>query len=149
MRISDWSSDVCSSDLDLYIVADGMGGHQGGEVASRLAIETIQVAYDAPSADALSEALAVANQRIHNQAAADPNLHGMGTTVVAAALMSADGVDADDDEDHPQLLIANVGDSRAYLYRDGDLIQLTDEHSLVAHMVPEARSSPAGSEEHT
>src|SRR3546814_15882043 len=94
MRISDWSSDVCSSDLDLYIVADGMGGHQGGEVASRLAIETIQVAYDAPSADALSEALAVANQRIHNQAAADPNLHGMGTTVVAAALMSDDGVDA-------------------------------------------------------
>src|SRR3546814_14938997 len=119
-----------------------MGGHQGGEVASRLAIETIQVAYDAPSADALSEALAVANQRIHNQAAADPNLHGMGTTVVAAALMSADGVDADDDEDHPQLLIANVGDSRAYLYRDGDLTQLTDDQRLVADMVREGRITP-------
>ena len=76
---------VLLPDRDLFVVADGMGGHQGGEVASRLAIETLQVAYQEPTADALTEAIAVANHRIRNEGDADPHLRGMGTTVVALA----------------------------------------------------------------
>lgn len=143
---------VLLPDRGLYIVADGMGGHQGGEVASRLAIETIELAYQEPTAEALSEALAVANHRIHIQAADDPNLHGMGTTVVAVALM-ADEDDPDGDDvgggERPQhLLIANVGDSRAYLFRSGELTQITDDHSLVADLVREGRITAEEAEVH-
>jgi len=137
-------------DRDLFIVADGMGGHQGGEVASRLAIETLQVAYQDATSDALADAIAVANHRIRNEGDADPNLRGMGTTVVALALM-AEGADesTDDDGDQPEhLVIANVGDSRAYLFRDGSLAQLTEDHSVVADLVREGRITAEEAEVH-
>ena len=140
-------------DQDLFVVADGMGGHQGGEVAARLAIETLQVAYQDLTADSLTEAIAVANHRIRNEGDADPNLRGMGTTVVALALV---GEDTDPDDPAPeepdgraqQLLIANVGDSRAYLLRDGGLVQLTEDHSVVADLVREGRISAQEAEVH-
>jgi protein phosphatase len=134
-----------------------MGGHQGGEVAARLAIETLEVAYQDATADSLTEAILVANHRIRNEGDADPNLRGMGTTVVALALVpeeaDPDSSGGDDDEpaadDRPQhLLIANVGDSRAYLQRDGGLVQLTEDHSVVADLVREGRISEEEAEVH-
>jgi serine/threonine protein phosphatase PrpC len=138
-------------DRDLFVVADGMGGHQGGEVASKLAIETLQVAYREQTAEALSEAIAVANHRIRNEGDADPNLRGMGTTVVALALLPEDPDPDDtgsDDEPIEHLVIANVGDSRAYLYRDGGLVQLTEDHSVVADLVRDGRITAEEAEVH-
>ena len=133
-------------DRDLFVVADGMGGHQGGEVASRLAVETLQVAYRDPSTESLSDAIAVANHRIRNEGSADPDLRGMGTTVVALALMPQEP--EPDDGERLQLVVANVGDSRAYLFRDGSLTQITEDHSVVADMVREGRISPEEAEVH-
>ena len=91
---------VLLPDRDLFAVADGMGGHQGGEVASRLAVETLQVAYQDPPPTRSTEAIAVANHRIRNEGDADPDLRGMGTTVVALALVpdepDPDAPDGDD-----------------------------------------------------
>jgi serine/threonine protein phosphatase PrpC len=151
---------VLLPDRALFVVADGMGGHQGGEVAARLAIETLDVAYQDATADSLTEAILVANHRIRNEGDADPNLRGMGTTVVALALVpeeaDPDASGSDDDEatdegtdDRPQhLLIANVGDSRAYLQRDDGLVQLTEDHSVVADLVREGRISEQEAEVH-
>lgn len=148
---------VLLSDRDLFVVADGMGGHQGGEVASRLAVETLQVAYRDPSTESLSDAIAVANHRIRLEGDSDPELRGMGTTVVALALMPAEpdptepGSTGDDDPDRPErqhLVVANVGDSRAYLFRDGSLTQITEDHSVVADMVRDGRISAEEAEVH-
>ncbi len=143
---------VLLPDRDLFIVADGMGGHQGGEVASQLAVETLRVAYQDATADALTEAIAAANDRIRNEGDADPDLRGMGTTVVALALMpeepDPDGPFDDDAEAPQHLLIANVGDSRGYLFRDGSLTQLTEDHSVVADLVREGSISPEEAEVH-
>ncbi len=129
-------------DQGLYAVADGMGGHRGGEVASQLAVEALRAAYVDRAADALAEAIAEANGRIFDAGAADPNLQGMGTTVVAAAVL------ADGDADGNRLLVANVGDSRAYLFRDGDLTQLTEDHSMVADLLREGRITEEEAEVH-
>ncbi|HJR24186.1 MAG TPA: Stp1/IreP family PP2C-type Ser/Thr phosphatase, partial [Acidimicrobiales bacterium] len=130
-------------DLGLYAVADGMGGHQGGEVASQLAIEGLRSAYVDQAADALADAIAEANDRIYEAGSADPNLAGMGTTVVAAVVLDGEQPDGVD-----QLLVANVGDSRAYLFRDGDLTQLTEDHSMVADLLREGRISEEEAEVH-
>lgn len=135
------------SERNLYIVADGMGGHQGGEVASRLAIETLEVAYQDPTAESLADAIAVANHRIRNEGDADPDLRGMGTTVVALALLTDDH-DGEGEALPPRLLIANVGDSRAYLYRDDALVQLTEDHSVVADLVRDGRITAEEAEVH-
>jgi protein phosphatase len=153
MRTINQDAYVLLPDRDLFVVADGMGGHQGGEVAARLAIETLQGAYREPTADSLTDAIAAANHRIRDEGDADPNLRGMGTTVVALALVPEDAdpgaPDADDGTDRPQhLLVANVGDSRAYLQRDGGLVQLTEDHSVVADLVREGRISAQEAEVH-
>ena len=130
-RAINQDSFVLLPDLDLFVVADGMGGHQGGEVASRLAVDTLRSAYQDQTADALTAAVQEANRRIYDEGGDRAELHGMGTTLVAAALVpeepdpDADPESAEDDVRH-HLLIANVGDSRAYLFREGDLLQLTD-----------------------
>jgi serine/threonine protein phosphatase PrpC len=146
-------------DRGLYVVADGMGGAQGGEVASRLAIETLQEAYREPGADSLEAAFAQANHRIY-EAADDPQLRGMGTTTVAIAIVSDDdpsgdtGAEAADGqgdgagEPAERLLVVNVGDSRAYLFRDGGLTQLTDDHSVVAELVRDGRITAEEAEAH-
>ncbi|MGH9211796.1 MAG: Stp1/IreP family PP2C-type Ser/Thr phosphatase [Acidimicrobiales bacterium] len=118
----------------LWVVADGMGGHRGGEIASGLACEAMENHFGEPTVEGLVEAIDAANAAIHNAGNNDPDLSGMGTTVVAIAL-----VDEDSDE---VLAVANVGDSRAYRLTGGQLEQLTEDHSLVADMVREGSLSP-------
>lgn len=112
-------------------VADGMGGHAGGEKAAALAIGELSGVRGSISPDRFHRVVASANRRIF-ETSADPNLRGMGTTIVAAV------VDAEAD----QLNIVNVGDSRAYRFRDGQLEQLTIDHSLVEDLVREGRLTP-------
>ena len=153
LRTVNQDSYVLLPERGLYVVADGMGGHQGGEVASQLAVETLQLAYQDSTADSLADAIAVANHRIRNEGDRDPDLRGMGTTVVAVALMPEEP-DLDDDTepadpDGPlHLLIANVGDSRGYLFRDSALLQITEDHSIVADLVREGRITADEAEVH-
>lgn len=137
-------------DLSLFVVADGMGGAQGGEVASRMAIDTIRDVYVDAGASALTEAIAEANRRIHD-ASQDSSLRGMGTTAVILAIVpeEPDPDTADVLADPPQhLVVANVGDSRAYLFRDGALTQLTDDHSVVAELVRDGQITSQEAEAH-
>jgi len=107
----------------LYLVADGMGGAQAGEYASRLAAETVRdviLGVPQPAApDDLLDAFAEANQRVAKEASTDPDREGMGTTLVAVVENAAD------------LFIANVGDSRAYLYENGQLELVTEDQTWV------------------
>jgi protein phosphatase len=113
----------------LLIVADGMGGHAAGEVASSLAVETLyQHYYDQddvplPPAIRLERAVIEANLSVYEQAVTVDAQSGMGTTLVAAVVHEG------------RVLIANVGDSRAYLIREGQATQITDDHSWVAEQV--------------
>jgi PPM family protein phosphatase len=116
----------------VFAVADGLGGHRGGEVASAMAVEPLgavdgRAFADADqAAEALTGAIRSANQAILRESRADPELWGMGTTVTAAAVAAGGGV----------LQLAHVGDSRAYLLRTGaPLRQLTTDHTLVAEAV--------------
>jgi protein phosphatase len=105
-----------------YIVADGMGGAQAGEHASRLAVETVASFLQntpSPDAEALFQAFREANQRVMKEAASNPELEGMGTTLVAAL------------ERGPELLIASVGDSRVYVYDRGELTGITEDQTWV------------------
>jgi protein phosphatase len=110
----------------LAVVADGMGGHTAGEVASRIAIDVIGHSYyasDKPPAEALTEAVIEANHAIHSAASNNGELRGMGTTCTALALVG-------DTAFH-----AHVGDSRLYLVRSARAYQLSEDHSLVAQLV--------------
>ena len=115
----------------LFAVADGMGGHQAGEVASHVAVETLRSLFGVASTDALVRAVEKANRELVVQSDADPELRGMGTTVCAMAAVEVDGRDA--------LGVVNVGDSRLYLLSDGSLTRITDDHSLVATLVRQGR----------
>jgi len=119
----------------LFAVADGMGGHRGGEVASRVAIEALRagVAAGRPVRDAIASA----NDAVIERARGDAELTGMGTTLTA--LVVANG---------QQLLVGHVGDSRAYLLRDGTLRRITEDHSLVEELVREGRLTPEQAEAH-
>ena len=119
----------------LFAVADGMGGHQAGEVASHLALETLQSEFDAAGTDVLVRAVENANHTLVSRSAADPELAGMGTTLVAMALVEASGRDA--------IGVVNVGDSRLSLMSDGELAQITEDHSLVATMERQGRLTAA------
>ena len=111
---------------DLFMIADGMGGAAAGEVASAMCAEAFaEIDLIRSRGDgALRDAIVVANTRIHERAASDPAASGMGTTVTAA-LVEGDG----------RVALANVGDSRAYLLREGALRRLTEDHSVVAELV--------------
>ena len=113
----------------LLAVCDGMGGALGGQTASTIAAEEIGKAYyewkTTSPTDALVFAIQEANYRIYERALKDPNLHGMGTTVVAAAILGK------------HVSIAHVGDSRCYLTRKGTLRQITEDHKLVNKLVKE------------
>ena len=106
----------------LYVVADGMGGAQAGERASKLAVDTL-AGFIAKSgqagAEMLAEAFQEANNRVMSAASNDVNLEGMGTTLVAAL------------EAGPEILIASVGDSRAYVYQGDELIGITEDQTWV------------------
>lgn len=122
----------------LFVVADGMGGAQAGEVASRLAAETFAAGLtdDGTSEQRLEERVLAANQRIHEVSQEDRALHGMGTTLTAAYL------------DGDELALAHVGDSRAYLLRDGELTRLTRDHTLVEELVRRGELTEQEAAEH-
>lgn len=109
----------------VYGVADGMGGHNGGETASRVAVQVLKNALRGkkPESRALEIGMEAANRRIFDMASHDSTLSGMGTTVT---LLWENGQEA---------LLAHVGDSRAYLWRDDALAQITQDHSMVAELV--------------
>ena len=125
-RVRQTNQDKLHGADGLFVVADGMGGHRGGEVAARIAVEVVGAVSDA-SLDDLVEAVEQANRRIHDRGMSDAALRGMGTTVVALAVPSGG--------DEAELALVNVGDSRAYRFRGDALEQMTDDHSLVAEMV--------------
>jgi len=112
----------------LFAVADGMGGHAGGEVAARLAVDTLTIAFGAkPTGSGLSEAVSRANTVVYEHSLENAELRGMGTTMTAAALVNEDGRDV--------IALVNVGDSRSYRFHDGELAQVTVDHSLAEEMV--------------
>jgi serine/threonine protein phosphatase PrpC len=122
----------------VFAVADGMGGAQAGEVASRVAAEAFESPRehdDAPERY-LSRVVTEANERIHELAQSDASRSGMGTTLTAALIR--------DDE----VSLAHVGDSRAYVLRDGELKRLTSDHSLVEELRRQGRLTEAQAEEH-
>ena len=131
-RVREGNEDSFLARTPLFALADGMGGHVGGEVASRIAIGIIEEepfsALDGDD-DSLKQLVRRANQAIHERAGADRALEGMGTT---CTLLMLDGYQAH---------LAHVGDSRAYLLRDGHLKQVTQDHTLVQRMVQEGRLS--------
>jgi PPM family protein phosphatase len=140
-RFQNEDSYLINDEIGLYMVADGMGGHLGGEFASKLAVSTVEEVVrnlrldpettqirgvntegDNPGRQ-LVHAIQEAGKRIHDQALYDENLRGMGTTAVAVLFCD------------PKMYIANVGDSRAYFIRNGKIQQLTEDHSLVSEQV--------------
>lgn len=125
----------------LAAVADGMGGHRGGEVASQIAVETLVASFTPPTFEQLTGAVKAANAEIIAQAAVAPELHGMGTTLCAIAVIPATNPDAARAAGVAEHLlgIVNVGDSRLYRLYDGALEQLTEDHSLVESMVRQGR----------
>jgi serine/threonine protein phosphatase PrpC len=125
---------MARDDVGLWAVADGMGGHRGGDVASAIACETLGHSFSDRTVDGLIDAIERANEAVYETAAGEPELTGMGTTMVALAVVDEHGDEV--------LAIANVGDSRVYRYTAGQLEQLTDDHSLVADLVREGTLSP-------
>jgi protein phosphatase len=124
----------------LAVVADGMGGYEGGQEASRLAVETLVEVYrdfggDDPQA-ALVEALQAAHEQIRQYSFAHPELRGMGTTCTAAAIVQ----DA--------LYYVHVGDTRLYLIRDGQISRVTRDHSYVGRLVESGMISAEEAENH-
>ena len=129
---------LINEELNLYVVADGMGGHAGGEYASAIAVNTveevvtslegqdIELDIDDPvevSKHKLSHAVRLAGRRIFEKAREQPEYHGMGTTVVVLLVRAGNAY------------IAHVGDSRVYVMRDGQIEQVTEDHSLIAEKI--------------
>ena len=137
------NEDSYLSSKPVAAVADGMGGHSAGEVASAIAIEELAALRgrgpwenETAATDDLKQAILRANRRIREMAASDRKLNGMGTTLVALL------------EDGDMVHVANVGDSRGYLLRQGELSQVTVDHSLVQELVDDGRLSPEDAERH-
>src|ERR1700735_2368229 len=124
----------------LLAIADGMGGHAAGEVASSVAISALTgLDSDVPVdhlLDALAAAVAAANSTLHEMSVEDPSVEGMGTTLTAL-LWSGSTV-----------AVCHIGDSRAYLLRDGEFHQITRDHTLVQSLVDDGRLSPAQAATH-
>jgi PPM family protein phosphatase len=126
----------------LLAIADGMGGHAAGEVASAVAISAIapldrqDLTRGDDMLDALAAAVASARNTLHEMSLADPAVEGMGTTLTALLWAGA------------QVAVCHIGDSRAYLLRHGDLYQITRDHTLIQSLVDEGRLSPAAAANH-
>jgi PPM family protein phosphatase len=123
----------------LFVVADGMGGHVAGDIASSTAVDTIKEQSATARPDDLNTLAGLvlgANSRIWEKAEDDPSLRGMGTTCTLLLL------------DSSKAHLAHVGDSRAYLLREGKLTQITEDHTLVGRMVKEGRLSAEEAERH-
>ncbi len=130
---------IIEEDIGLFVVADGMGGHAGGEMASAIAVKTIpewlrehipdldawesQKDGESPQARLLSNAIQRSCFEIHDAASKNPELQGMGTTVVSVWVRGE------------RAAVCHVGDSRVYLFRSGHVMQVTDDHSLVNEQI--------------
>jgi serine/threonine protein phosphatase PrpC len=130
-----------AKDEVLAIVADGMGGHASGEVASRMAVEIIQEFYskerkEQDVLEALKSAFEVANFSILQRSLEQEDLNGMGTTATALVIKG------------DQTFLGHMGDSRAYLFRDSDVHQLTKDHSMVNRMVEQGLLSKEDAQRH-
>ena len=134
-RVREGNEDSYLIEPPLYAVADGMGGHRGGEVASQLALETIEDLFRKDEGS-LVEQVRSANHAVFMQSQEDTAVSGMGTTLTAALVEGS------------QLQLAHVGDSRAYLLRADSLRQLTADHTLVARMVKTGEITEAEAEVH-
>ena len=137
-RIRERNEDAYLINEPLYAVADGMGGHRGGDVASSMTLEALQevaLPQQAPLGKLLEE-IKKANVEVLRRGDADSDLRGMGTTLTAFL--------KDDDKGY----IAHIGDSRAYLLRDGSVQRLTRDHTLVERMVEEGRLQPEQARNH-
>ena len=132
-RVREGNEDALLLKDSVFAVADGMGGHLAGEVASAQALKPIEalegrIFDDAPLAvDALRRAVVEANDTVSRMASDNPSYRGMGTTLTAALVEGR------------RLHVAHVGDSRAYLLRSGSFAQLTDDHTFVQHLIDEGR----------
>lgn len=135
-RVRTHNEDRSLAAVPVIAVADGMGGAKAGEVAAQMAVEAVAAVGSPVSQAGLRTAIEQANRDIRRMADADPEKAGMGTTLTAATL--EDG----------RLSVLHVGDSRAYLWRDGTLHQLTHDHSMVAELVRRGTLSPQEAERH-
>jgi PPM family protein phosphatase len=136
VRSSNQDSYGVLNDQGVWFVADGMGGHAGGDIAAQTAVsvaitqtkERAALLRDHPdqAPTILTDIIAQANQAIHDKVRQEPRLKGMGTTIIALAISPSPT---------PVAYMAHLGDSRAYLYRDGSLTQLTRDHTLVEQLV--------------
>jgi protein phosphatase len=123
----------------LLAIADGMGGHAAGEVASAVAISALAALDHEPTGDLLdplAEAVAEANITLHEMSVADPSVEGMGTTLTAMLWQGG------------HVALCHIGDSRAYMLRDGELFQITRDHTLVQSLVDEGRLTPQAAASH-
>ncbi len=118
------NEDVIVTSDRLALVADGMGGHPGGEIAANVVKGVIPAAFTGQSVDELEAAVRAANWAIRDRAAAQPGLEGMGSTICAAGLLTTGHV-----------ALVNVGDTRGYLWHEGALSRLTQDHSLTAELI--------------
>lgn len=136
------NQDATLAGPSLFVVADGMGGHAAGEVASTLAVARIAgSAMRLPlEVDDVLDAVSAANSDIMEVAIADPEKHAMGTTVAGIALVMVNGAD--------HVLAFNAGDSRVYRWHGGTLFQVSNDHSVVGDLVREGRLSAADSRTH-
>ena len=130
-QVRDGNEDNFVTIEGLYFVADGMGGHSAGEVASEIAVRILQEVYTDPkvrvsSPGLLADAISTANTAIYMEAMHDTSKTGMGTTLTGLAVTNAPD---------NQIVVANVGDSRTYLWRHGELRQITKDHSHVQTLV--------------
>ena len=126
-RVRSVNEDSLLMEEGFVAVADGMGGHSGGDVASQLAVERLRAGYEEPTVDELLAAIQSANEGVIEAGSDDPSLRGMGTTLVALAVVGGDGGD--------HLAVANVGDSRCYLLTSDRLEQITTDHTVVQTLV--------------
>ncbi len=134
-RVREGNEDSYLVEPPLYAVADGMGGHKGGEVASHLALDTIEQLFHSDEGT-LAQQVKQANRAVFERSQEDSAVTGMGTTLTAAV------------HEGSQLRLAHVGDSRAYLMRAGAFRQLTNDHTLVARMVKAGEITQAQAKVH-
>lgn len=141
-RVREVNQDSVHAEDGLYVVADGMGGHRGGEVASAVAIETMVEPDGMPrSIDDLIERVRSAHEAVLHRADEEPSLAGMGTTLCAVGRL--------DHPDQPGMLgLINVGDSRIYHFAEGELVQLSEDHSLVGDLMRAGHLTPEEAANH-